>query len=198
MRARSFLTAVVVLVVVCGLLYYFYSYHNRNISADMSTVKEYAGDSETTSAVKTALALNKDLSSLDIHVETTNNIVTLTGQVPAADNKRVAGEVALSTKGVTSVTNDLQVGPSPSPTIQPADSGSQGSGDIKAAVLQSIQNSPTLRTEQIKVDVNNGDVKLSGSVHTQAQKTGAETAAGAVANVRNVDSRGLAVANSRH
>jgi osmotically-inducible protein OsmY len=195
MRPRSLLTTILVLIVVgCGL-YYFYSYRSRNISSDISAVKEYAGDSATTSAVKTAIALNKHLASFDIHVETTNNLVTLTGQVPASDDKQAVGAIASSTDGVTSVVNDIQVDPKAAPTIQANDTGKQDSSEIKAAVLRSIQNNPQLRSERIEVDVNDGDVKLGGAVHTQAQKTAAESAAGAIAKVRNVDSRALTVTN---
>jgi len=196
MRRRSVFSALIVLLIVAGILYYFYSYHNRDLTSDMSAAKEYAGDSATTSAVKTALALNKQLASFDIHVETTNNTVTLAGQVPGADDKRVAGDIALSTSGVAGVTNDLQVdprtGPKPQAT-QAADVPRQDSGDTKAAVLEAIMANPALKTEHIKVDVSGGDVKLSGSVRTQAQKSAAESAAGAVPNVHNVDSRGLTV-----
>jgi osmotically-inducible protein OsmY len=197
MRSRSLFTTILVLLVVGGLLYYFYSYHNRNISSDISAVKAYAGDSATTSAVKTALALNKQIANFDIHVETANNTVTLTGQVPAEDDKRVAGEIAVSTEGVTNVSNDIQVNPKAVPVAQATatDAGRQDSSEIKAAVLRSIQNNPTLRTERIEVDVNDGDVKLGGAVHTQAQKSAAEAAAGAIAKVRNVDSRALTVTN---
>jgi osmotically-inducible protein OsmY len=54
-------------------------------------------------------------------------------------------------------------------------------------LLQSILNNPGLKTQQIKVDVNNGAVKLSGSVQSSAQKAAAESAAQAITNVRDVD-----------
>jgi osmotically-inducible protein OsmY len=63
-------------------------------------------------------------------------------------------------------------------------------------VLQSILNNPSLKTQQIKVDVYNGEVRLTGSVQTSTQKADAESAARAIANVREVDSNALAVTNS--
>jgi len=98
-----------VILIVAGLLYYFYSYQHRDISSDIKTVEGYAGDAATTSAVKTALGLNKELSGSDIHVETSNRNVTLTGQVPTAEDKRLAEEIAQGTKGVASVVNKLQI-----------------------------------------------------------------------------------------
>jgi osmotically-inducible protein OsmY len=117
MRTRSIITAVVTILIIAGALYYLYGYGHRDISSDFNAVKEYSEDAATTSAVKSALALNKQLSSFDIHVDSTNNPgksgndVTLTGHVPSEDDKRVAEEIARSTKGVANVVNNLQVDP---------------------------------------------------------------------------------------
>ena len=200
MRRRSIIAAVVTIVIIAGALYYFYGYRHRDISADFNAAKEYTEDAATTSAVKSALALNKQLSSFDIHVDSTNNPgksgndVTLTGHVPTEDDKRVAEEIARSTKGVANVVNNLQV----DPKTRAANAEKQYVPDleIKAAVLQSILNNPSLKTQQIKVDVYNGEVKLTGSVQSSTQKTDAESAARAIANVRDVDSNALAVTNN--
>jgi osmotically-inducible protein OsmY len=48
---------------------------------------------------------------------------------------------------------------------------------------------------EIKVDVYNGEVRLTGSVQSSTQKADAESAARAIANVRDVDSNALAVTN---
>lgn len=199
MRPRSIITAVVTLLVIGGVLYYFYGYRDRDISADFNTAKEYTEDAATTTAVKSALALNKQLSPLDIHVDSTNNPgksgndVTLTGHVPTEDDKRIAEEIARGTKGVADVVNNLQV----DPKTQSANAEKQYVPDleIKAAVLQSILNNPSLKTQQIKVDVYNGEVRLTGSVQSSTQKADAESAARAIANVRDVDSNALAVTN---
>ena len=117
MRPRSIITTVVTVLIIAGALYYFYGYRHRDISSDFNAAKEYTEDTATTSAVKSALALNKQLSSFDIHVDSTNNPgksgndVTLTGHVPTEDDKRVAEEIARSTKGVANVANNLQVDP---------------------------------------------------------------------------------------
>jgi osmotically-inducible protein OsmY len=200
MRTRSIITTVLTLLLIAGAAYYFYGYRHRDISSDFNSAKEYTEDAATTSAVKSALALNKQLSSFDIHVDSidspgkSGNDVTLTGHVPTADDKRVAEEVARATKGVGNVVNNLEV-----------DSKSQSANEekqfvpdleIKAAVLQSLLNNPGLKSQEIKVDVNNGEVKLSGSVGSSAQKAAAESAARAITNVRDVDSNSLAVTTS--
>lgn len=200
MRSRSIITAVLTVLLIAGAAYYFYGYRHRDISSDFNAAKEYTEDASTTAAVKSALALNKQLSSFDIHVDSINspgnsgNDVTLNGHVPSEADKRVAEEIARSTKGVANVVNNLEV----DPKAQSANSEKQYAPDleIKAAVLQSILNNPGLKTQQIKVDVNNGEVKLSGSVRSSAQKTAAETAARSITNVRDVDSNALAVTTS--
>lgn len=200
MRPRSIIAAVVTVLIIAGALYYFYGYRHRDISSDFNTAKEYTEDAATTSAVKSALALNKQLSSFDIHVDSINspgksgNDVTLAGHVPTEDDKRVAEEIARSTKGVANVVNNLEV----EPKLQAANPEKQYVPDleIKAAVLQSILNNPNLKTQQIKVDVYNGEVKLTGTVQTSTQKADAESAARAVTNVRDVDSNALAVTSS--
>ena len=117
MRSRSIVATVVTILIIAGALYYFYGYRHRDISSDFNAAKEYTEDTATTTAVKSAFALNKHLSSFDIHVETANspgksgNDVTLTGHVPTEDDKRVAEEIARSTKGVANVVNNLQVDP---------------------------------------------------------------------------------------
>lgn len=200
MRPRSIISAVVTVLIIAGAVYYFYGYRNRDISSDFNTAREYTEDAGTTAAVKSALALNKQVASFDIHVNSSNNVdtkdnnVTLTGQVPTDDDKRVAEEIARSTKGVANVVNNLEV----EPKIQVANAEKQYVPDleIKAAVLQSLLNNPSLKTQQIKVDVYNGEVTLTGSVQTSTQKADAESAARAITNVRDVDSNALAVTSS--
>jgi hyperosmotically inducible periplasmic protein len=197
MRPRLTIVAVVVLLIAAATLYYFYGNRKQAIAADFKAVIEGTADAATTTAVKTALALNKQISAFDIHVktsnhlETGNNNVTLTGQVPTIGDKRVAEEIARGTKGVADVVNNLQI----ISELQAINAEKPRVTDleIKAAVLESILNNPDLKTQQIKVEVNNGEVTLSGKVQTPAQKTTAESAAWAIANVRDVNSKALAV-----
>ncbi len=126
---------------------------------------------------------------------TTSNKVTLTGQVPTAEDRQAIEEVMRSTKGVSDVVNNLQ----PNPKIQADSADKQYVVDmgIKTAVLESILNNPDLKAQQIKVAVEDGLVKLSGSVQTATQKEVAESAVRSVANVRNLDSTALVVKGNR-
>jgi osmotically-inducible protein OsmY len=193
MRLRSIIAVLIVLVIGAAALFYFYVYQNRGISADLNSVQAYTEDAATTTAVKTALALNTQIAPFDIHIETSSNTVTLTGQVPTEDDKQVTEKIVRGTKGVANVVNGLRV----DPAMQAVHVEKQRVIDleIKAAVLESMMNNAELKTQQVKVEVNNGEVKLSGSVQTSAQKTAAESAARAIANVLQVDSNTLTVTN---
>ena len=61
-------------------------------------------------AVKAKLATDVRLSTLtNIEVNSTNGVVTLSGEVHNIDEKRLAGDVARSVDGVVRVNNELQV-----------------------------------------------------------------------------------------
>lgn len=69
----------------------------------------YMSDAAITSKVKARLAGKQGLSSFDIHVETNNGVVTLTGTVDSQAQRKRAGEVASNTGGVKGVNNELAV-----------------------------------------------------------------------------------------
>lgn len=76
-----------------------------------SGVTEALTDTAITTAVKTSLIADPVSSGLKIHVDTTNAVVTLTGNVATPDEKTRAEEVTKNTAGVTSVVNSLNVVP---------------------------------------------------------------------------------------
>ena len=115
MRRRSAITAALTVLVIAGAVYYFYGYRNRDISSDFNAAREYTEDAGTTAAVKSALALNKQVASFDIHVDSANNAdtkgnnVTLTGHVPTEEDKRVAEVVCAQHKGVAMCENTRSI-----------------------------------------------------------------------------------------
>jgi hyperosmotically inducible protein len=76
------------------------------------TPEQQADDAAITTAVKSKLATDIDLSTVtNIEINTTNGVVTLVGQVSSEDLKRRAEEVTKQVEGVVRVTNNLQVEP---------------------------------------------------------------------------------------
>jgi hyperosmotically inducible protein len=71
------------------------------------TTGEYVDDSMLTTKVKAALLAEKNLKSLDISVESTDGVVTLSGAVVSSAQIKQAVDVAKHVKGVKDVHNSL-------------------------------------------------------------------------------------------
>jgi len=73
-------------------------------------------DLRITTELKSRLASEVRLSTLtNVDVNTTNGVVTLSGQVSSREVKQKAGEAARAVPGVVGVTNNLQVTGEPQP-----------------------------------------------------------------------------------
>lgn len=69
---------------------------------------EYISDSALTAKVKTALIAKTELESMKIDVESTNGVVTLSGEVPNPASIQLAEQVAMQVEGVKDVHNKLE------------------------------------------------------------------------------------------
>jgi hyperosmotically inducible periplasmic protein len=76
----------------------------------VGTAGSAVGDAALTAKVKTKFLADTSISGLKIDVDTKNDVVTLSGTVPTAAEKRHAVEVARATDGVKSVVDNLKVG----------------------------------------------------------------------------------------
>ncbi len=81
------------------------------ITDGKETTKQYAKDSAITLDVKKAFALDKRLKARDIHVETLNGAVQLSGFVTSKQEASRAEDKALKIAGVKAVHNSLVVQP---------------------------------------------------------------------------------------
>jgi len=176
------IVAVVILIILAGAGYYVYN-HGFKKPERLSALFSSSGDPATTRKVKTALGLSKRLAGFDIGVNTSDGIVTLTGQVPSEDIKSLAGEIARDTAGVTEVRNEIAVDPSAQPS---SESVHVEDLEIRVAILEALAHSRELAGRNIDVKVENRSVTLSGSVETPAQRNGAEQLARAVDGVAGV------------
>lgn len=73
------------------------------------TAGQYVDDATITASVKSKLVAEKTANLTRIDVDTTNQVVTLTGIVASADQKARAEHLARQVEGVKSVKNNLQV-----------------------------------------------------------------------------------------
>jgi hyperosmotically inducible protein len=73
-------------------------------------------DAGITTAVKTKMAADDTVKASEINVDTHNHVVTLNGTVGSQAEKERAVLIARDTKGVSSVVDDITVGPVPAAT----------------------------------------------------------------------------------
>jgi hyperosmotically inducible periplasmic protein len=73
------------------------------------TAGQYVDDSTITASVKAKLVGEKASNLTRVDVDTTNQIVSLTGIVESSDQKQRAERLAMDVKGVKRVQNNLQV-----------------------------------------------------------------------------------------
>lgn len=179
-------TALLLLAVILGVAYYFFT-RNASVQNAFHSMQESTQDATTTSRVRTALLLSKHVSPYDIKVETTQAEVSLDGQVPSEQIKTVAGAIALDTSGVKVVHNNLAINPSTSRNPETEGLGARVADlEIKTLVNEDLSQNADLAGKRIATDVKDRTVTLSGSVETAAQKNQAEHIAWQVTGVQGV------------
>lgn len=80
-------------------------------SASSETMGQHVDDATITTKVKAELLGAKNVKSTHIHVKTRKGIVSLTGNVPTAEDRDNADQVVQNVAGVQSVKNHLKVVP---------------------------------------------------------------------------------------
>ena len=73
------------------------------------TAGEYVDDATVTSRVKAAIFNDPTLKSMEISVETMQDVVQLSGFVDSAQSKSKAGEIARNVEGVRQLRNNLVI-----------------------------------------------------------------------------------------
>lgn len=179
---RKFI-AVVILLIIAGAAVFYVYHHGWKKPEQLSSLFSSSGDAEIARKVRTALGLSKRLAGFDIHADTSDGMVTLTGQVPSEDAKSLAGEIVRDTPGVKDVKNEIAVDAAAQPS---SESVHVEDLEIRAAILQALAHSRELGGKNIDVRVENRVVTLSGSVETPAQRNGAEQIARAESGVSGV------------
>lgn len=159
-------------------------------------------DATITASVKSKLLWDSHTDGLDIHVDTNNGQVTLTGNVASATEKDLAGRIAKNTNDVVSVTNQLNVTGKPGTTAKAKDNMKTAANDTKEAlsdgwittkVKSSLMFTRDVDGRDISVTTDNGVVKLAGNVDSKAEKQRAIEVAQDVRGVKKVDPSGIKV-----
>ncbi|MGV8882333.1 MAG: BON domain-containing protein [Rhodoglobus sp.] len=105
-------------------------------------------------------------------------VITLSGEVPALTQVRVATEAALRVKGVSSVANDVTVR-LPWKDVHP-------DRELATAVFDAIFWNTTIPRDRVKIDVSDRIVTLSGELDWNYQRQAAESVAHTIVGVHEV------------
>jgi len=148
-------------------------------------------DATVTGTVKTKLAADTHVKATEIEVQTSNGIVTLTGNVDSQEAKDTALRIARETSGVRDVKDMIAVregahsGEAPSPD-RTAGERIDDAG-ITARVKSRLLDDPGVKGLKIDVDTREGVVYLTGSIPGAAERDKAVQIARATEGVRDVE-----------
>jgi hyperosmotically inducible protein len=137
-----------------------------------------ATDTTVTTAVKNKLAADPTTSAARINVDTSNGVVTLSGEVPTAAEKSEAERLARNTQGVTQVVNNISV-----ERQEDANGGTFEDTTILTSIKTQLVTNGIIGTN---VDVKNGAVTITGEVDNAQEKSKAEEIARQVSGVKSV------------
>jgi hyperosmotically inducible periplasmic protein len=158
---------------------------------------EVIDDASITSAVKSKLVWSKNTEGLATNVETKLGKVTLVGSADSAATKDLAGRLAMGTRGVVSVDNQLVVKSAKPSTTGTAMSSTQEVGNnmsdgwITTKVKSTYMYSSNVDGSDISVNTDKGIVMLSGKVDSGAERALAIELAQNVRGVKSVQSKAL-------
>jgi len=152
---------------------------------------EVVDDATITASIKSKLLWSKFAEGLSTNVDTEAGKVTLKGTADTEVNKELAERLAMNTKGVSSVDNQLKVKNEKASLADKTKSSMSSAGQaisdtwITTKVKSSLMYSSNVNGSQISVDTKNGIVTLSGTVNSGAER---ELAIEIAENVRGTKS----------
>jgi len=160
---------------------------------------ELVDDASITAAIKSKLIWSKNTEGGNTEVSTTAGKVTLKGTVESAAAKDLAGRMALNTRGVQSVNNQLVVVPAKPDLAEKVGSATEKAGHeiadawITTKVKSTLLYSSNVRGTDVAVNTKDGVVTLIGKVDSGAERALAIELADNVRGVKRVDSKGLTI-----
>ena len=160
--------------------------------AQSEDVRAAISDTALTAKIKATLMSDDNIKSSDIHVTTTNGVVTLEGAVSSADAKAAAETAVRSIEGVKSVDNNLVT---PTTNEQVAEASRIASDTWITTKVKSVLLADSIsKGFEINVDTKDGVVVLEGSLDNEDAIDHVTDLAGDVEGVKSVDTSRLVVA----
>ena len=142
------------------------------------------GYPDSKDAVNNALT-QSNLGSIHVAQDRDKGVITLSGTVPAADQKSNAENVAKQAAPKYTIADEIAVVPPENASATKA-ANSDTDDAIEDSFKAELKKHRNLDDQSISVKSTNGAVVLSGSVKTSSQKREAEKLAKAVPNVQQV------------
>ena len=144
-------------------------------------------DDRIEESFKDSYTYRTQLKDADVSIDSENGVVTLKGDVENIDQKTLAEDTVRGLPGVTTVNNQLKVKSDPK----------ESSDDwIALKVRSSLLYHRNVSLTDTDVKVMNGNVTLTGTAESAAEKSLAGEYAANVKGVRNVDNRIVVVADA--
>ncbi|MDZ4860431.1 MAG: BON domain-containing protein [Candidatus Hydrogenedentes bacterium] len=130
-----------------------------------------AEDFVTTARIETIFLMNGDLNPFKINTTTKGGVVIMTGVVREQADKDLAGRLAKSVKGVTSVNNELTVDRSAPVVEENREWRTQvDDANLNARIHRRLAYNASLKDTMVNVDVTGSKVVVSGTVESEAKK----------------------------
>ena len=154
-------------------------------------------DASISAAIRSKLQWNKDVDSVGTTVMTKSGRVTLTGNADSQSAKDIANRLAMNTRGVISVHNQLKIRNSPLSDTEKAsqqkamESHNISDSWITTKVKSSFMYSSNITGADIDVSTNNGIVTLTGKVGSGTEQSLAIETAQNIRGVKSVVSKAL-------
>jgi hyperosmotically inducible protein len=136
-------------------------------------------DSAISAKIEESLEANTAVKARQVHIETRESVVYLTGVVDSEEARREAGRIAWRTAAVDGVVNDLTVGER---TVGDWVDDVTISSRLKAMLIADTD----VRASDVDVSSSQGVVTLIGRVRTSAMKQDAERIARGITGVTDV------------
>lgn len=144
----------------------------------------YQGDLEIQNEVKEMFDRSALLHHLPIKVQVVDGVVTLSGTVGSAYEKRRAAESVYYVSHVNGVQNDMQV--DPTADFMPESGKPVSDAELRQNVLRELKQDRRVAAMPIEVTVESGEVILNGTVNVDWQKQIAQRDAQDVVGARAV------------
>jgi len=150
-------------------------------------------DLEIYADLRERMAASKHFSGSEIQVSVKDRVVTLTGRTQTPQQKTGAEQLARSLPNVVNVVNQLTVTNPGAAQAETSGASEQVSKDKELANQVSfalfIERDNFVNVGAIKAESRNGDVTLSGTVSSRAERALAERVARGVNGVNSVSNR---------